>query len=181
MNIFDYAVLVTAATGAVIDLKTRRIPNWLTLTMAAAGFLGGFLLFGWGGILASGKGWLAGMLVFMIPYLLGGMGGGDIKLMGAIGALKGISFIIETAFLAALWGGLLALLAILFKKRPGILKRFGTGLKLFAITGGAAGKELMLPDKDSEEEKLYVPYGAAIFLGVVASYFVDLKIPGINN
>jgi prepilin peptidase CpaA len=183
--IADLVTISATLVAALIDIRSRRIPNWLTLTVSAAGIFGGFLFYaihgdwsgGWQWLQFSGKGWLVGIGIFLIPFMLGGMGGGDVKLLGAIGALKGVSFVIETALLGALWGGLLALLAILIKKKPDILKRFGAGLKIFLLTRGSAGKEFMLPDDDvNEKEKLYVPYGVAIFLGVVSSYFVSLNL-----
>jgi len=189
MNMILIADLVTISAtfvAALIDIRSRRIPNWLTLTVSAAGIIGGFLFYaihgdwsgGWQWLQFSGTGWLVGIGVFFIPFMLGGMGGGDVKLLGAIGALKGASFVIETALLGALWGGLLAIVAIIYRKKPEILKRFGFGVKLFAITGGKAGKEFMLPDDNvSEKEKVYVPYGVAIFLGVIMSYFVSLNLP----
>ena len=184
MTVFDILVIITASVAAFWDLKTRKIPNWLTFPMAAMGLVISLLVFGWKDVLYSPgqpsvSGWLVGMGVFLIPYLLGGMGGGDVKLMGAIGALKGINFVLSTALLGAMWGGLLALLVICLKKRPGILKRFGIGLKLFILTEGKAGKEFMLPDENAgAQERLYVPYGVAVFLGVLTSYLVNLKLLG---
>lgn len=185
VNYIDIMVIITVGLAAALDIKSRRIPNWLTLSVAAAGFIGGFLFFiqqgntpeGWAWLQFSGKGWLVGIGIFLIPFMLGGMGGGDVKLLGAIGALKGASFAIETALLGAFWGGLLAIMAIIIKKRPAILQRFGTGLKIFLLTKGKAGKEFMLPDENiSEKEKIYIPYGVAIFLGCLTSYLVDLKL-----
>ena len=184
--ITDLVIMAAALVAAMIDLRSRKIPNWLTLTVAAAGMFGGFLFYaiqgdwtgGWQWLLFSGKGWLVGIGLFLIPFMLGGMGGGDVKLLGAIGAFKGVGFVIETALFGALWGGVLALLAILLSKKTGILKRFGFGLKLFAKTGGQAGKDFMLPAENvSEKEKLYVPYGVAIFLGVLTVYFAGVKLP----
>ena len=184
--IADLVTISATLLAALIDLRSRKIPNWLTLTVAAAGIFGGFLFFaihgdwpgGWQWLLFSSKGWLAGIGIFLIPFILGGMGGGDVKLLGAIGALKGVNFVIETALMAALWGGLLAIIAIIYRKKSDILRRFGLGLKLFAITQGKAGKEFIMPDENiSEKEKLYVPYGVAILLGVITAYLVDLKLP----
>lgn len=185
IEFLDVVTIFTVGLAAFIDARTRRIPNWLTLVLVAAVILGGFLFFalqgnwqeGWNWLKSSGKGWLVGIGIFLIPFMLGGMGGGDVKLLGAVGALKGVSFVIETALFGALWGGVLALVAILFKKQPGILKRFGFGLKLFAITGGQAGKEFMLPDENvNEKEKLYVPYGVAIFFGMLTAYLTGFKL-----
>ena len=187
MNEFlDFVTIIVVGLAALIDARSRRIPNLLTLPVVAAVIIGGFLFFavqgnwqgGWQWLQFSGKGWLVGIGIFLVPFILGGMGGGDVKLLGAIGALKGAGFVIETALFGALWGGVLALLAILYKKRPDMLRRFGFGLKLFAVTGGQAGKEFMLPAENvNEKEKLYVPYGVAIFLGVLTVYFAGVKLP----
>lgn len=177
----DAATIIAVGLAAFLDTKSRRIPNWLTLTTAAAALVGGFFFFvlqgdwqgGWDWLQFSARGWLVGIAIFLIPFMLGGMGGGDVKLLGAIGALKGMSFVIETALLGALWGGLLAIIAILLKKRPDILVRFGYGIKLFTMTGGQVGKEFMVPDENiNEKRKIYVPYGIAIFLGVLTVYIV---------
>jgi prepilin peptidase CpaA len=182
----DLATILSTSLAAFIDLKCRRIPNWLTLTVAAAGIFGGSLFYiiqgdwnaGWNWLLFSGKGWLVGIGIFLIPFILGGMGGGDVKLLGAIGALKGVAFVIETALMAALWGGLLALIAILIKKKPAIIKRFGAGMKILFLTGGKAGKEFLLPDENiNEKEKIYVPYGVAILFGVLTTYLAGSRLP----
>lgn len=180
-SLYDIIIISVVGLAAMLDIKYRRIPNWLTLTTAAAALVGGCLFFilqgdwpgGWDWLQFSAKGWLVGIGIFLIPFMLGGMGGGDVKLLGAIGALKGMSFVIETALLGALWGGLLAIVAILLKKRPDILVRFGYGIKIFTMTGGKAGKEFMVPDENiNEKRKVYVPYGIAIFLGVLTVYIV---------
>jgi prepilin peptidase CpaA len=185
-EMMDIVTVIIVGTAAVIDARCRRIPNWLTLITAAAGFFGGFLFSifngdfqgGWQWMLFSGKGWLVGLGIFLIPFMLGGMGGGDVKLLGAVGALKGAGFVIETAFFGAFWGGLMAVSAIIISRQHGILKRFGLGLKLYALTGGQAGKEFLVPDDNNNgKKKLYVPYGVAIFLGVLTTYVIGEMLP----
>jgi len=171
----DYILFTAGAVAASIDLKSRKIPNWLTFSATAAGLAGSFYFWGWEGALTSAKGWLAGMAIFLLPFLLGGIGGGDVKMMGAIGALKGTFFVLETALMTAVYGGMMALILIIWKKRIAILKRFGAGLKLFTLTRGLAGKKLMMPpEEDAQRERLYVPYGVAIFLGIITAYLVEL-------
>ncbi|HBX24062.1 MAG TPA: prepilin peptidase [Desulfotomaculum sp.] len=176
----DYILFTAGATAALIDLKLRKIPNWLTFSLAAAGLVGSFWLFGWEGALASAKGWLAGIGIFLLPFLLGGMGGGDVKMMGAIGAFNGAVFVLEAALLTALYGGLMALTLIIWKKKTATLKRLCIGFKLFALTRGQVGKDFILPpgEEDDKKERLYVPYGVAIFLGIITAYLVDFKLFG---
>lgn len=178
MTFTDVLVIALASVAGFIDVKTRKIPNWLNFTAAAAGLAVNLYIYGWPGALLSIKGVLVGLCVFLLPFLFGGMGGGDVKLMGAIGAIKGINFTLQTALLGALWGGLMALLAIYLKKKDfNSLKSFGGGLKLFFLTGGQVGKEFMLPDEDTDKkERIYIPYGLAIFLGVITTYLVNIDI-----
>ena len=61
-------------------------------------------------------GTVVGLGILLIPYLLGGMGAGDVKLLAVIGAIKGMSFVILAAFNMAFAGGIMALLIILFHK-----------------------------------------------------------------
>ena len=81
--------LVVAVVAAGWDLKTRRIPNRLTFGAAIAGLAYHVLTGGLAGLGQSAGGLAVGLAVFMIPFALRGMGGGDVKLMAALGAWIG--------------------------------------------------------------------------------------------
>jgi prepilin peptidase CpaA len=90
---------IAAAIAALIDYRTGHIPNWLTLGALASGVVlqvsQGALSSGWQGAGAGLVTSLAGILVCsivpLIMYRVAGMGGGDLKLLAAIGALCGPS------------------------------------------------------------------------------------------
>ena len=105
------AVAVGLAAAAE-DLTRRTISNWLPLTALAGGVLCQCLEKGWKGAAVAGAGAASGFGVFLLFYLLGGMGGGDVKLMAGFGALLGYSRLPEAAFWTALTGGLLAVVAM---------------------------------------------------------------------
>lgn len=87
-------------------------------------------------------GFAAGLALLLIPYILGGMGAGDVKLLGLIGALKGSGFVLETFIYMAVIGAMLAILVILM--RGGFKKSFGVGMPYgVAIAGGAVLALLM--------------------------------------
>jgi len=77
------------------DIVERKIYNWTTIPAAVLGVILNFLADGAPGLKTSLMGLLTGLAVFLLPFLLGGMGAGDVKLMGAIGALKGPFFVFQ--------------------------------------------------------------------------------------
>ncbi len=105
---FVPVVLIAIGLAAcVTDVRTRRIPNALTLTAALAGFLVQAVSGGLDGALAASGGWLVGTLLFLPFFLLGGMGGGDVKLLAALGAWLGPRDTLWLAVYASIAGGVL--------------------------------------------------------------------------
>jgi prepilin peptidase CpaA len=113
MTIPHVAAIVVAALGCVTDLRTRRIPNVLTFGAAAGAF--GFYLFGggWSGLGWSVGGWAVGLAVFLPLFVLRGLGGGDVKLLAALGAWLGPGTTIWLALWSAVAGGPLAVVVAL--------------------------------------------------------------------
>ncbi len=113
LTVPQLAPLLVAAAGCVTDLKSRRLPNWLTLSAAAGAF--GFYVArdGWVGLGWSAAGWLVGLAMFFPFFLLRGIGGGDVKLVAALGAWVGPSLAVWVALYAALAGGPLAIVMAL--------------------------------------------------------------------
>ncbi len=73
----------------ITDIKERKILNIVTLPTIIFGLIIIYYSSWFGRISFSGKGFLLVLGYLLIPYLLGGMGAGDVKLMAAIGALNG--------------------------------------------------------------------------------------------
>ncbi len=87
------AVLPLTVIALVWDLRTRRIPNWLTVSAFAAALVFHTATTGWSGLGTSLAGFGAGFGLLLILWLVGGGGGGDVKLMGALGAWLGAPLI----------------------------------------------------------------------------------------
>jgi len=116
------ALLVLLGIAAWTDLRSRRIPNWLTATVALAGFTQSLLPFGWTTLLWAFVGMIAGFILTFLLYAVGGRGAGDVKLMAGIGtwlgplaiwwvfAIAAIVSLIVALVQAALQGKLRALL-----------------------------------------------------------------------
>jgi prepilin peptidase CpaA len=116
-----------AVVACVWDLRTRRIPRLLTLGGAVAGLLFHLASGGASAGAFSAIGWLLGIAVFLVPFALGGIGGGDVKLLGALGAWLGPTDVIWLALYTGVAGGLLALLYSLVR---GYLSQAVTNVRL---------------------------------------------------
>jgi prepilin peptidase CpaA len=108
-----------AAACAVTDLRSRRIPNWLTV----AGALSGFGFHAWragvDGLTFAAAGFGAAFGLYAVLFLLRGMGAGDLKMMAALGAIVGWNNWLLLFVLSAVIGGVVALMVILAKGRVG--------------------------------------------------------------
>jgi prepilin peptidase CpaA len=101
-----------AGIACWFDVRTRRIPNRLTFPATALGVAAATVAHGGPGALSSAVGLLVGLLLFFPLFALKGLGAGDVKLMGALGAWLGTSVVLGVAFYTTLAGGLLALALI---------------------------------------------------------------------
>src|SRR5712691_1792404 len=113
------AVLVGLA-ATIDDLARRQIANWIPAAALVGGFGWHIGQNGWRGAWYALAGAVAGFAVFLIFYLLGGMGGGDVKLMAGFGALLGAHKVLEAALWTAGCGGLLAALVIAVNTLRGV-------------------------------------------------------------
>ena len=139
------------------DLWRREISNWTSLAAFAGGF--GLHLFERGaqGIGSVFLSVLAGFCVFLAFYLLGGMGGGDVKLMAGFGAVLGKpAILMEAALLTAFIGGVMALFVLLVR-----------GLRRLVRTPETY-------DETVAEKRAHIPYAPAITLGVWLSLLGNL-------
>ncbi len=109
--IVEWTAIGSVATlAAVCDVRTGRVPNVLTFGAAAAGFAFSTLHAGLSGLGTSLLGCLVGFVLFLPLFALGGMGGGDVKLLAAIGAWIGPMGALQAALWASLVGGVLAVI-----------------------------------------------------------------------
>ena len=164
LDVRGAVVLVVALVATVCDLRTRRIPNWLTFGAALAaiaysGFDGGI-----SGVGTSAAGWLAGAALFFPFFALGGMGAGDVKLLAALGAWLGPAESVWVAMFAAAAGGVLGLIVALAR---GYLKTAITNLWIMLMHWRTQGLEpvpgLTLRDSGSPRLAYAIPITIGVF------------------
>jgi prepilin peptidase CpaA len=158
------ALAAGVLVATVVDIRTRRIPNAVTATMAGVGI--GFAASGLSGIslAAAALGFLFGLVLMLPGHALGATGAGDVKLMAAVGSLVGPVVVIKAFLFTAIAGGILAVIVAARRRRLAVT--FAGTARLIA-TPADARTELRSATSSSR-----FAYGPAIALGsVVAALF----------
>jgi len=96
-----------------IDYSQRRVPNWLNALLIVMGLIVQACYFGTAGLAAGTLGLLTGFGLLIVPWLMHGMGAGDVKLMAAIGVWLGPLLTLYSFALGAIIGGITAAVMIL--------------------------------------------------------------------
>jgi prepilin peptidase CpaA len=161
-SIWLFVVFLAVWAGGM-DWRFRRIPNWLTLPGLVLGLVVNTLADGWPGIKASLSGAGLGLAILLPLVLLRALGGGDWKLMGALGAFLGPERLIEVLIGSMLVAGVMALILIVYKGRVrqslrNIVRMLGSLLTL-----RLPGHEVSLDNPESAK----VPFGVAVAITVV--------------
>lgn len=103
--------LVLVAIAAWHDLRTREIPDWISLALGAWAVVVAVLTWSANGWLLLGLGAAIGFAITAPLFYLDGIGGGDVKLVTALGAVLGPWWLLVALFWVAIGGGVLALIA----------------------------------------------------------------------
>ena len=157
----DIAVVALLLICLLSDVKSRRIPNWATLPGIALGLMLNLVLGGWPGLRMSAIGAGVGFGALFLLFMLGWMGGGDVKLMAAIGALKGYPFVVSALVYSILVGGFIGIAVLVWNRRfwPAM-----KGIALFLLSRVFRS----IPTHELDPEKMQkVPFGIAIVVGTV--------------
>ncbi|MBU9721315.1 MULTISPECIES: A24 family peptidase [Bacillaceae] len=150
-------LFIALAISIFTDIKDRKILNIVTFPAMIAGLTLNTITYGWDGFLFSLLGLLTGLALLIIPYALGGMAAGDVKLLMAIGALQGAAFTLGSFLYIAIIGGMIAFL-ILVKQKELIctIRRILFSAQFRSLDG-----------LNKNELHHAFPYGVAIVLGTV--------------
>ncbi len=156
--VLDGLLLVVVSIAAVSDVRKHTIPDWLTLPAMLLGLGARFFFYGMGGAFGLGlSSALFGLgvcfLIFGLFMVWGrGMGGGDVKLMMAVGAMVGFRQSLTWMMCAGIVGAVLALILVVFKRRV-LATAKGIWLQFYQL-----GDEVSVA-------KVTLPYGVAIAIG----------------
>jgi len=158
--------IVTAVAGsglvsAVVDMRTRRVPNPLTMGIAALGL--GFAATRLSDltIVAAALGWSVGLGLMLFPYVFGAMGGGDLKLFAALGTFLGPRPTLQAFLYTLVAGGVLAVVVALQRRR---LQETMHNTAALVATGGANAAAIEHPTSNNR-----FAYAPAIAVGTLVA------------
>lgn len=165
----NFLAMILAAlvmTAALFDLRSRRIPNWLSLSGVLAGIALNTFLFELAGFEKALAGMATAFGVYFVLYLARAMGAGDVKLMAAVGAFVGPSNWLVIFLITALVGGVIALCFLAWRKR---LKKTLENVafilaEMMHFRAPYVGREEL---SVKSQKAVTLPHGAVIGLGCI--------------
>ena len=163
-----YSALLVIA--CITDVRSRRIPNALVLVLALTGFAFSVGMEPWSaGLIRAGGGLLLGFAIWILFHVAGGMGAGDVKLFAAAAAWLGPSGAWRASLVAALVGGVLSLVALIWQRRA------REGVERVAMSFSMLSLAPLGKIEAEQQKKSYLPDGVALACGALLTAWV----PGI--
>jgi prepilin peptidase CpaA len=159
--------MVVSLTAGFIDWRTRRIPNWLTVSGAVLGFAMHIWVSGWVGAVMAFVGMSVALVALLPMVLLRAMGAGDWKLMAALGAILGPMMMLFVLLAAIFISGIMGVVMMIRAKR---VKE--TLLNVFVLVQGFLSFGLRkFPEINLDNPDLMkLPFGVAAALGTVLCF-----------
>lgn len=169
-NVAFAALASGVLVATVVDIRSRRIPNALTATMAGVGL--GLAAAGVSGVSlgASIAGFALGLALMLPGHAIGATGAGDVKLMAAVGAIVGPALVVSAFLFTAIAGGMLAVAVALRRQRLGATLAGTRRL----ITAHADAREAITGTGHSNR----FAYGPAIAIGSMLAAIVGSRVLG---
>jgi Flp pilus assembly protein protease CpaA len=139
-------IACSGAAAAAIDLRTRRIPNRATFTLAGFGVALAAIGASGHSVGAALGGLALGLLLMLPGHLFGATGAGDVKLFAAMGTLLGPAAVVSAFVYTAVSGGILAGVVAVRRRR---LKETMNGVASLVATRGARAEAIEAPARQN--------------------------------
>jgi prepilin peptidase CpaA len=167
---------IVLGIATITDLRVRKIPNLLTYPAMAVALIYHCATLGLYGFSASAIGLVLGMAIFVIPYVMGGMGAGDAKLMGVVGAILGPKKLLICSLFVAICGGIYAVLifSLNYKYTKYFIKKTIFTIKHYILT-----RNFIVAKSEYEYKKPELYYAIPIVFGTLFSlltYYFELDV-----
>lgn len=148
------------------DVKKAKIPNYISISGVLIGVFYHFIDKGPIGLWFSIKGLLIGFLILFALYLFGGIGAGDVKLFGAIGAITGLEFVLSSIIYSILYGGVIGILILLNRRE--FIRRIKA--VFYYLIGLIFFKDVTSIQDYKRSGSLRFPFMYAVIPAIITSY-----------
>lgn len=166
----DILLLFSVSLAVFFDIRERRIPNWITFPGAAIALVL-HASTGSAQLLQSFLGLAVGTGAMLVPFICGWLGAGDVKLLGLMGGIVGLSSIPRVFFYSSLIGGLLAGGVLIRRStQTNVLTRCWWDIKLAVWSLGFI---MPVPITQPTVARTSVPFGVAIGIGTLVALYLD--------
>lgn len=149
----------------VTDIKSMKIPNKITVPAMCLGVFVQFLVDGYTGIWRALEGGGIGFGIMLILYMCGAVGGGDVKLFGAIGTWVGTYLTLTTMMYSIFVAGLIGIVILLWR-REALQRIKGVFVSIF----GAIMLKSIVPIQANAKGQLQFPFMLAVLPGAVIAF-----------
>lgn len=153
---------IMLGTAFVTDIKSMKIPNWVTISGLVTGVLAHLLQDGWSGGWFSLQGAGAGFGLMLLLYGCKAVGGGDVKLFAGIGAWTGTLLTLQILFYSIMTAGLIGVVVLLFRR-----EMFARLSALFARVFSAVMLRSVGPLQATAQSQLRMPFMLAVLPGAI--------------
>jgi prepilin peptidase CpaA len=168
--------LLLALLAGFTDWRSRRIPNWLTVSGLLVGVTVNTIAGGWGGLKISLLGAAVGLLVLLPFVFLRSLGAGDWKLAGALGAFVGPAVLLDLLMGSIFVAGIMAVVLVIYKRR---FKQ--TLLNIGRLLGSVLSFHMPGPEVSLDNpQSLKIPYGVALALTTLCYGAWSIKMWGAH-
>jgi prepilin peptidase CpaA len=171
-------LLILLAIAVTTDIKSHRIPNILLFPVLALSLMRQGGTGGVDGFLASLAGLGLGLAILMPFYVMGGMGAGDVKLLGVVGSFLGPWGAVVAGMATMMAGAAVGITVILWRRFRPLIAAHNfppAGAQVVNASGS-------MPGVRPEPKFTQIAYAPAIAMGTVAAlWYVDmLPVKGIT-
>ncbi len=171
-------LVIVLAAAVVTDLRSHRIPNILLAPALSLAVLLHTMHGGVDGLIVASGGLALGLVMFLPLYLVGGMGAGDVKLLGVVGSLLGPWGAVIGGAATMIIGAIFGVIVIAWRHIRPVVEIYA--IQMLDSSANGAHSNTDLPASRPEEQITYIAYAPAIAAGTVTALWYIGYLPGVG-
>ena len=171
-------LVIVLAAAVVTDLRSHRIPNILLAPALSLAVLLHTMHGGVDGLIVASGGLALGLVMFLPLYLVGGMGAGDVKLLGVVGSLLGPWGAVVGGMATMMIGAIFGIIVIAWRHIRPVVEVHAIQMLGSSVNGAHSNTDS--PASRPREQITYIAYAPAIAAGTVTALWYIGYLPGVG-